>query len=44
VHKIIKGHGGSIKVRTTPRKGSEFIVSLPLDRTTATNPAAAANT
>jgi signal transduction histidine kinase len=31
VHKIVKGHGGSIKVRTTPRKGSTFTVSLPVD-------------
>ncbi len=31
VHKIIKGHGGSIKVRTTPKKGTTFIVSLPVD-------------
>ncbi|MBS0558053.1 MAG: hypothetical protein JSR27_11630 [Proteobacteria bacterium] len=31
VHKIIKGHGGSIKVRTTPRKGSTFTVSLPVN-------------
>jgi signal transduction histidine kinase len=31
VHKIIKGHGGSIKVRTTPKKGSIFTVTLPID-------------
>ena len=31
VHKIVKGHGGSIKVRTTPRKGSVFTLSLPVD-------------
>jgi two-component system, NtrC family, sensor kinase len=31
VHKIIKGHGGSIKVRTTPKKGSVFTLSLPVD-------------
>ena len=31
VHKIVKGHGGSIKVRTTPKKGSVFTLSLPLD-------------
>lgn len=31
VHKIVKGHGGSIKVRTTPRKGTTFSVSLPVD-------------
>ncbi len=38
VHKIIKGHGGSIKVRTTPRKGSEFIISLPVDGANVANP------
>ncbi len=31
VHKIVKGHGGSIKVRTTPNKGTTFIVSLPVN-------------
>ena len=31
VHKIVKGHGGSIKVRTTPKKGSVFTLSLPVD-------------
>ncbi|HST27843.1 MAG TPA: ATP-binding protein, partial [Rudaea sp.] len=31
VHKIVKGHGGSIKVRTTPRKGTTFTVSLPVN-------------
>jgi two-component system, NtrC family, sensor kinase len=31
VHKILKGHGGAIKVRTTPKKGSVFTVSLPLE-------------
>lgn len=31
VHKIVKGHGGSIKVRTLPRKGTTFTVSLPVD-------------
>ena len=31
VHKIIKGHGGSVKVRTTPKKGSVFTLTLPLD-------------
>ena len=31
VHKIIKGHGGSIKVRTTPKKGSVFTLTLPMD-------------
>jgi signal transduction histidine kinase len=42
VHKIVKGHGGSIKVRTTPRKGSVFTVSLPVDGAAATGPAAVA--
>jgi signal transduction histidine kinase len=31
VHKIVKGHGGTIKVRTTPRKGTTFTVSLPVN-------------
>ena len=31
VHKIVKGHGGTIKVRTTPKKGSVFTLSLPVD-------------
>lgn len=31
VHKIVKGHGGTIKVRTTPKKGTTFTVSLPAD-------------
>jgi signal transduction histidine kinase len=35
VHKIIKSHGGSIKVRTTPKKGTTFTVILPLDGHTA---------
>ena len=44
VHKIIKSHGGSIKVRTTPGKGSIFLVSLPLDAAAAnaSNPAVTA--
>jgi signal transduction histidine kinase len=44
VHKIVKSHGGSIKVRTTPKKGTTFTVSLPVDGHTAANamPAAAA--
>ena len=44
VHKIIKSHGGSIKVRTTPKKGSTFIISLPVDGTSVTSPAPAAAT
>ncbi|MBS0571130.1 MAG: hypothetical protein JSS28_11010 [Proteobacteria bacterium] len=38
VHKIVKGHGGTIKVRTTPRKGTTFTVSLPVN---VSGPAAA---
>ncbi|HZP64978.1 MAG TPA: ATP-binding protein [Rudaea sp.] len=41
VHKIVKGHGGSIKVRTTPKKGSVFTLSLPVDGS-APKPAPAA--
>jgi signal transduction histidine kinase len=35
VHKIVKSHGGSIKVRTTPKKGTTFTVILPLHGQTA---------
>ena len=31
VHKIVKSHGGSIKVRTTPKKGTTFTVILPVN-------------
>lgn len=31
VHKIIHSHGGSIKVRTAPKSGTTFTVSLPVD-------------
>ena len=31
VHKIVQSHGGSIKVRTAPRKGSTFTISFPVD-------------
>jgi two-component system, NtrC family, sensor kinase len=44
VHKILKGHGGSIKVRTTPKKGSVFTLTLPLDGAGAIKSAAAAAT
>jgi len=44
VHKIIKGHGGSIKVRTTPKKGSVFTLSLPVDGAGAVKSAQAAVT
>jgi two-component system NtrC family sensor kinase len=35
VHKIVKSHGGSIKVRTTPKKGTTFTVMLPVNGQTA---------
>jgi len=41
VHKIIKGHGGTIKVRTTPKKGSVFTLSLPVHAAGANKPAQA---
>jgi two-component system, NtrC family, sensor kinase len=44
VHKILKGHGGSIKVRTTPKKGSVFTLSLPVDGAGATKPVPTAAT
>ena len=42
VHKIIKGHGGTIKVRTTPKKGSVFTLNLPVDGAGANKPVQAA--
>jgi two-component system NtrC family sensor kinase len=44
VHKILKGHGGTIKVRTTPKKGSVFTLTLPVDGTAASKSAAVAAT
>jgi PAS domain S-box-containing protein len=32
VDQIVKLHGGSVKVKSTPRKGSSFVVSLPYER------------
>jgi two-component system, NtrC family, sensor kinase len=43
VHKIIKGHNGSVKVRTTPKKGSTFTISLPIDGPAVGTAAATAN-
>lgn len=43
VHKIIKGHNGSVKVRTTPKKGSTFTISLPVDGPAAGTAPATAN-
>jgi two-component system, NtrC family, sensor kinase len=43
VHKIIKGHNGSVKVRTTPKKGSTFTITLPVDGPAAGTAAATAN-
>lgn len=31
VHKIVKSHGGDIKVRTEAKKGSSFTISFPVD-------------
>ena len=43
VHKIIKGHNGSVKVRTTPKKGSIFTITLPVDGPAVGTAAATAN-
>ncbi len=43
VHKIIKGHNGSVKVRTTAKKGSTFTISLPIDGPAVGTAAATAN-
>ena len=32
VHKIVKSHNGSIKVRTTPKSGTMFLITLPIAR------------
>jgi len=39
VHKIVQGHGGTIKVRTTPEKGSSFTISFPVDHALLKQPA-----
>ena len=39
VHKIVQGHGGSIKVRTAAGKGSVFTISFPLDHALLKQPA-----
>lgn len=39
VHKIIQSHGGSIKVRTAPKKGSTFTISFPVDHALLKQPA-----
>lgn len=39
VHKILKGHGGAINVRSVPNKGSTFTVSLPVDHASLRAPA-----
>ncbi len=39
VHKIVQGHGGSIKVRTAAGKGSAFTISFPVDHALLKKPA-----
>lgn len=39
VHKIVQGHGGSIKVRTAAGKGSVFTISFPIDHALLKQPA-----
>jgi len=39
VHKIVQSHGGSIKVRTAPKKGSTFTISFPVDHALLKQPA-----
>ncbi len=39
VHKIVQGHGGTIKVRTAPEKGSTFTISFPVDHALLKQPA-----
>lgn len=39
VHKIVQSHGGAIKVRTAPKKGSTFTVSFPVDHALLKQPA-----
>lgn len=39
VHKIVQSHGGNIKVRTAPKKGSTFTISFPVDHALLKQPA-----
>lgn len=39
VHKIVQSHGGTIKVRTAPKKGSTFTISFPVDHALLKQPA-----
>ncbi len=41
VHKIVKSHGGAIRVRSSVGKGTEFIVALPVEPSRAAPTAAA---
>ena len=40
VSRIIEDHGGQIEVRSTPGKGSEFTIHLPVKQPRATAPTA----
>jgi len=33
--RIVRAHGGDIRVESTPEKGTEFMVSLPFEKDTA---------
>ena len=39
VHKIVQGHGGTIKVRTAAGKGTVFTISFPVDHALLKQPA-----